>query len=56
MGFATNWPSTSAEEKGSRPLGISHKAEEIGWEEDMEAHFLYLIRDRLMSRPFSVLW
>lgn len=44
MGFATNWPSTSEEEKGSRPLGTSHKAEKIGREEDVESYFRDLIR------------
>ena len=42
MGFASNWPTTSEEEEGSRPFGISHKAEKMGWEEDVESHFFTL--------------
>lgn len=40
VGFATNWPSMSKEEKGPRPLGLSRKAGKIGWEEDAESRFL----------------
>lgn len=39
MGSSTNWPSASEEEEGSRPLGISHKTEKMGWEEDWNHTF-----------------